>query len=437
MNKITEESPIDTAAKKEILRKFRSALERGTGEAYLLLKRNSSIDFSKEILKGAVRNLSYDNQCEGSRADFIFELIELSSKKEKIRQAILDALANERKDYWALVQLFDLAALFALQGDKEARKAIYKCYAKKTKDDLDWTGQDAILKIDGLEGLKHIAKTRGKILRNNSEEWEDGWMLESFQNVHPEIKVNKELKKASETDSDIKTFLDSVQKIRSKRGPQKRNLKESYATVSKRIEANLTVPLRQVFAKDLTKADVKKLANDFLKETDANKIEKYLKVFAHIKYPYSYLTIFNIARSTKIAEKQLAKAGARALKHFSGNDIREFALEKLSKAKDSATYLELLELNYKKGDYKLITKLVERCKNDDDVHSIVSAVLGIYQTNITKECKLPLEAMYDRLTCGIHRLYIIETLLENKMLSKTIKEEIKYDSYPPIRLLSK
>ena len=84
------------------------------------------------------------------------------AKKNRIVPSVLVALGQERQDTWALVQLFDLAAIFAKEGNKEARKAIYKRYYKKVIEGSEWCGEDAIVELDGLEGLKYIAEIRGK-----------------------------------------------------------------------------------------------------------------------------------------------------------------------------------------------------------------------------------------------------------------------------------
>jgi len=40
----------------------------GTGEAYLIAKENPTIDFSRYIIKGALKNYEYDGQSKPSRA---------------------------------------------------------------------------------------------------------------------------------------------------------------------------------------------------------------------------------------------------------------------------------------------------------------------------------------------------------------------------------
>src|ERR1051325_7094840 len=108
----------DTIAIKE---RFLRALTRGTGEAYQILIANPSIDFSRQIIKGATTNLAYDPQCEGSRAEYIYQLMGLSQKRDKIIDAVLAKLQTEKDDYWGLSQMADLAVLFFKEGKPEAQ----------------------------------------------------------------------------------------------------------------------------------------------------------------------------------------------------------------------------------------------------------------------------------------------------------------------------
>ena len=122
---------------KIIKQRFQSSIRRGTGEAHLIIKSNPTVDFTADIIKASLKNYADDGQSEGSRALYISELISLSKKQEKIRNAILKGLATEQKDTWSLLQLFDLATIFAKNGDIEAKNAIYKRFFKKIID--SWT----------------------------------------------------------------------------------------------------------------------------------------------------------------------------------------------------------------------------------------------------------------------------------------------------------
>ena len=96
----------------EVKKKFKSSIRRSTGESYLILSENPSIDFSDDIIQDSLKNFAYDGQCERSRAYYLFEIILLSKQHDKIRKALLNALASEQDNRWTLIQLFNFANNF-------------------------------------------------------------------------------------------------------------------------------------------------------------------------------------------------------------------------------------------------------------------------------------------------------------------------------------
>ena len=419
---------------KTIRQRFKSSIRRGTGEAYLIMQDNSTTNFSGDIIKAALKNFAYDRQSEGSRAFYISELIAISKHLDKIRNAIFKGLATEQEDCWALVQLFDLAAIFAMQGDTYAKQAIYNRFNNNSLKDSVWAGEDAVIKIDGMEGLKYVAEVKGKIIANDPDEWEDSWTVDFFQEKNPNINVYKILEEAGKSNKYIKVYLDTIKQSKLESAKRERT-KYNYATVTEKINSKAAVPLPPLFAKDLSKSHVKKIADDFLKETDRIKLEKYMRVFDLIKYPYNYKPILELAKGKNKKTDRLVEYATGALKYFSGSDIRKFAIDSLIKTKNPSDNLDLLVSNYKKGDSKLLTTIAINCKNEHDIHNIIYGFINIYKANKTKECKEPLEVVYEKITCGIHRKDIIKILIDNKVISKKISKEIKYDSNEETREL--
>lgn len=419
-----------------IRQKFKNSIKRGTGDAYLILKENPTVNFSNDIIKAALINYSYDNQSEGSRANYIFELIQISNQKEKIKQAILKALSKGKNEAWTLVQLFDLAALFAKQGDKKAKKIIYKRYFKEIIEGFDWIGESAIIDLDGIEGLKYIAETRGKLLKKDPEYFENSLMVDFFQEENPSIKVYEELQKSGERNKYVQIYFNTILKNKFEMDANNRQ-KYNYELISEKIKANLFFRLPPSMTKELSKEDIIKLANDFLNEKLRIKQEKYLRLFDSIKFPYNYQILLNMAKRPYSSKDRLVEFAIKALRFFSGIDIRKFALYKIQNSKKPDIYTNLLISNYKTGDSKILNELLEKAKNIHKIHSLASSFVDIYETNKTTECKEPLIMLYNRLTCGIHRNDIVKILIENNVLPDNIKEEIRYDSYEKTRKLYK
>lgn len=416
--------------------KFKSAIKRGTGETHIFIKENPSVDFSKEIIKAALFNFAYDQQSEGGRDFYIAELIELSGQKDKILPIIYDALENESNDDWSTEQLFDIAAIFAKEGDERAKKAVYDNYYKYAMNGADWAGEDAIIEIDGLKGLLYVAETKGKYLSENAESWVDSFFVDDFQKQNLSIDVYQELRKAARTSSFVKKYLETIEEHKFTVYKPNKDKKEiyDYQYVKDRFK-NKYLGIGPRALEKIPKKDLKKLADNLLKETKRSNQEKYLRVFAHAKFPYNYQPILELAKSKNIKKDRLVYFAVEALKFFKAKDIRQFAVGKLSSTDEPEVYVNLLIGNYKKGDWKLLKSIAEKHTNDDVIHSLGADYVDIYEANPTKECKEPLEVIYDKMNCGLHRKDLVKVLIENNVLSDKIRNEIQFDCSEETRKL--
>src|ERR1035437_6257144 len=266
-----------------IKRQFYNSLKRGTGEAYLIAKENPTIDFSNLIIKGALKNFAYDGQSENSRAQYIFDLISTSKKKEKIRKAVFQGLKEEDNDTWSLTHLFDLVKLYAQNGDKEAKQAIYDRFLNNTNETADWVGNEEILELDGFDGLKIIAGEFGKRIEQNPDDLQDDYMIGNFQENHKELDVLKELEKEAEQNKYIRIYLENISK--SKRVREVHNSKLKFDNIIEEIENKQTSYI-WLGSRKLNQEEIELVANKFLTEKDKSNKSKFLSVFSNIKYPF-------------------------------------------------------------------------------------------------------------------------------------------------------
>ncbi|NVO03987.1 MAG: hypothetical protein HXX09_14925 [Bacteroidetes bacterium] len=414
-------------------RQFFDSLKRGTGEAFLILKANPTIDFSDLIIKGAVTNYSYDNQSEGSRANYIYRFIQRSKQKDKIVEAVLTKLQSEKNDYWGLDQMCDLAVKFYKAGHLGAKTALYSRFEKNSLKEYEFCGQDQLIVIDGINGILKVAEIVGKTLFENPDDYEESWRIDYFQKRHKSIDIYAELKKASTKNKYIKAYYDSILKNKWIL-PRRRKIKRfTYELIKESIENKRYGFLSSKRNNELTENEVEKIANEFLTEKDNIKKERYLRFFSSRKFPFDYKPIFQIASGKNPKKTRLVEYAIESLKHFKADKIREFAIEKIKNKKNPSDYLCLLVSNYKKGDYKLLTEVINRSNDYEFIHSIVFGLIEIYQANPTKECQEPLELIYNKMNCGLHRIEIVEILNETNVLSDKIFEELEFDSDDEIR----
>ena len=285
----------DTA---NIKRQFFDSLKRGTGEAYLIAKENPTIDFSTYVIKGALRNYAYDGQSESSRAQYIFDLYSLSDKKDKIRTAILKGIATEQEDTWSLTHLFDLAKLFAQQGDQEMRNAIYDRFCNNPIEGSDWVGFSEIIELDGFQGLIYIAEKFGKFIEKNPDDWQDDWIIKYFQEQNPDLKVTEALENLAEENKYIRLYLENIRRTKASQEDHKPKPKKYKDIIDEVLNSKPYLSFKRRY--NLTESEIKTIAQRFVEEKDIKVKEKLLFVFTFCKFPLDSDFILNINFTKRI-----------------------------------------------------------------------------------------------------------------------------------------
>lgn len=407
-----------------LINKFRSAIRRGTGEAHIIMKSHPEVDFSEEIIYACINDCSYDGQCEGSRGDYLFELISISKQKDIIKKAVLKALAREKDDFWALCQLFDLASLFVLDGDSKARRAIYARYG----NDTDWAGEEEIIKLDGFEGLIFIVKKIGNSLKNNPDDWQDGACVSNFQEDNPSVKVWEKLEKLSKSDTDIMRYLDNVANTNTSKEGEETKKGEEGNLIDRILSCKFKYFILKMVKENSSGEDLILIAKRFLKETNIEHKEKLLYVFTEYNYPLDYRPILELAQKCKHKKYEIALYAKLALSNIQAKEIREYALEKLENTTQPAIYTDILKSNYRDGDEKLLIRIAEKFNSECVIESLVCSYIEIYKKNRTPKCQKPLEILYGKMNCGLHREDIVKLMIDNNVLSDKVRNEIIYDS---------
>ena len=419
----------------DIKRQFLNSLKRGTGEAYFIVKDNPQIDFSNQIIKGVLNIFAYDGQSEVERANYIFDIISVSKQQDKIRKAVLHGLASEQEGPWDLTHLFALAKHFAEQGDNEMKDAIYDRFCNNPIEGCDWAGYSEILDLDGLQGLIYIAEKFGKAIEQNPDDWQDDFIIKEFQEENPNLKVLKTLENQAKENKHIRIYLDNIKRTKANRKKHKSKPIIFKDIIDEVFNSKPFILFRR--KENLSDDELIKIANQLINESEESKIEKLLDVFDDNKFPLDSKIILNFAKQKRSSKNRVVDNAIAALKHLKSKSIRAFALDKIINSKNPLDYLEILTSNYQNGDFKLLYEIAVKTFDEHKIERLAGIYTDIYTANKTKECKEPLEVLYSKMNCGIHRNGIVEILIENDVLSEKIKNEIKFDSYLGTRELIK
>ena len=152
---------------------FRNALAKGQGRVVQHVRQSSADTVRDALLDACIHCRAYDTQCEGFRADWLFNMIELTGEPDHYRTKILEAIPASYggdTDYYDFWQLYYLLKEFAIRGDAECRMALYRAFDLLV-DHNDICGADAIVEIDGLSGLLHVLEIAGRRIHNGGDIW--------------------------------------------------------------------------------------------------------------------------------------------------------------------------------------------------------------------------------------------------------------------------
>lgn len=144
-----------------------------------------------------------------------------------------------------------------------------------------------------------------------------------------------------------------------------------------------------------------------------------------------------MAKQKSTSKNRIVEYAINALKHLKSKEIRTFAMDKIQNSKNPIDYLEILVSNYKSGDFKLLSEIANKTKSEHKIEQLAGIYSDIFKAKKTKECKEPLEVLYNKMNCAIHRNGIVEILIENKVISDKISQEIKFDCDLDTRKLAK
>lgn len=404
---------------------FFNSLKRGTGEAYLIAKNNPKIDFSNQIIKGVLNIYAYDGQSEGDRSQYIFDLISFSIQKGKIRKALLQGLATEQENTWNLTHLFSLAKLYAQQNDNEVKQAIYERFLNHPIEHSDWVGYSEILELDGLNGLFYIAEKFGKYIEKNPNDMQDESIIRHFQDDNKKIRVYEELEKKAKSNQLIRIYLDNIKQTKTRQEKHKTKPTKFKDIIDEVLNSKPFITLGR--KRNLTDEEINQVAKQLINETDKTKIERLLDIFDFYKFPYDSQIILDLAKQKPSRKNRIVEYAIYALKHLKSEEIRKFALDKITTTKNPIDYLEILVSNYQSGDLKLLSEIAIKTNKEHQIEQLAEIYIDIFKNHKTKECKEPLEILYNKMNCAIHRKCIIEILIENQVLTDKIKQEIKFD----------
>ncbi|WP_018610333.1 hypothetical protein [Uliginosibacterium gangwonense] len=426
---------------------FSIALESGRGAALQHALHHSIEGFEDLVLNACLNNLSFDPQCEGHRADWLYRILKQSSRYAYFSNRIVKALQIASDEHY-LDQICEIAARMAGDGDVKAESALRQfVWNQNFVTEQLPDGAHAICMVDGLEAVVEIARRTGSALKSgeiSSFWWSLDDLIEDAGNLDKSLMSLQEL---SKRDADIAAFVENVVKKIAEREMEanitleQRNVR--YQEYRERFLRECTVEkvLSSAGSAEQTKWFYNKFGR-YAEDKDLELILKRLEDEVDLEISLRLMWVFRKANPSYIPgrvwllaqhpDKRLQCAATELLANFCDAEVGALGRAQLKDSKslaDNPALIKLFIKNYQLGDENLmISALLDACVDEDIAHQLALCALDVCESNRSTNLQVIANWIYQTCPCTICRRGAVAWLIKTGSIQPHVLDEYQYDA---------
>jgi hypothetical protein len=415
-------------------KEFEKLVSLGLGRAVLQLLERPTEPFREVILDACLNNKAYDAQIEGSRAEYMMDLMRLTGDLPFYADAVLEGLKKEAED-WDTWQRFRIARLLAQEGSQRAREGMREAFSSSPESMISSFAEEFI-ELDGIEGLLYVVDRRGEQLRQNSEKWEDDYFLSVAADKCGKEVTKVALKDAAGKNQNVRAYLRAVEENRVKREKRKqpRSGKLTYDEIRSLIENGKDANSLVKWSQTATEPELQRAARDLAQATDPRKLKRYLLLFRKRRFPLEYEPLF---RLLELPDGPVPRHALVVLANLEDEKVRGLAFNLVESKSSLRGYaIDLLVKNFRDGDHAVIEGWCDAEENPPDINAYDRSLREFFvaHPNPATELRL-LTKLYEKEPCAHCRCHIVDRLLKLGGLTETLRRECEHDSYKETRKL--
>ncbi len=464
-------------------KEFKRAMQCGLGRCIWELHKTDDLERYRDIiLWGVTHKLSYDTQCEGTRAWYLYKMVSFFADVNPFIEAVISR--GEKlltKDDWLFMQCIEFLGFFAMDGNRKAYAALltyyerlYQILLRKRKrttyggmPERDNFEQLCIIivnvydtKESCMNAYLKAAGDIGSLMSCNSlfgiEDFL--WFQSEYENEFGETNLYNLLKRHTQKSEGIRQYLFRLQekkkqeKYLTDKNKYPQSAKDIYMQIISGKVVGKDIPIWIVFrlSRNDNKQELLKLSDYYEKEKNPVVRTNLLRLLANSRCAY-VLDADTVIADSKSENEELKQYAFRALSYMKNEKIHEYALEllkdwnKCQNIKDlyhDVAYFEdivgMLANNYRKQDYALLVFIVKQIPvtyyGEINWHSVYYSVRDIFEEKgVKKPPKECLFYMYEHGLCSFCREYVLREMSRRRMLTEPILRECLYDANEDIR----
>lgn len=162
------------------VQEFRHAISLGLGRAILHVREPLTKPFSDAVLEACLHNKARDPQVEGSRAEYMLDIVRRTGDPAFYTCTILDEICSDA-DTWDALHRFQLARLLAQEGDPRARAAMAAAFERNIGLSMQDAFAEEFINLDGIAGLLFAIERIGCGLASGRERWVDDYLVSTAE----------------------------------------------------------------------------------------------------------------------------------------------------------------------------------------------------------------------------------------------------------------
>lgn len=439
---------------------FKYAMQRGLGSCMLVLESVGDIEQYRDIiLWGCLRNLSYDTQCEGTRACYLHELAAHYDNETYFVEPIAAALKKMRSTdgwgKWQFSHYCEILLCFAQAGNAEARAALYEKYdvlyhkllrthcGSRASWGLAWDFESLCIVLTSLDGIGQylsMASDIGVLLKKSCFTVSSFWcFIDNAKSEFGEKCICKNLLKAAQDSETLSYFCDQIteqERVNHERKPVPVQMVDTAdELLTKAVNGELSIAKRVRFRRAASDEEKKKLAEHILSCNKPSVKAVLLSTFFGINFPGPCEAIIADVHSENL---QLREVALETLKTCRGEAVRLLALKLLPEKANTASAICMLITNYCKNDkealFKALYRLPVTYSNVSGWHEIMRHILWAFEQEACQAYPRELlDYIYQNSLCSGCREKAVKYLVQHKWLTSEMMSECRYDSNENIR----
>lgn len=455
-------------------KEFKRAMQCGLGRCIQELRSCEDIEKYRDIvLWGCTHNLTYDAQSEGTRGDYLYQLVKCYPDETPFVDAVILALKKSAaKSDWDFLQFCRFLELFAIEGNQSAIDTLHDQYQqmydllKQHKKRLPQKFMPVRENFENLcisiihlpetlencgKAYLNIAENIGALIIDTSwfHTWDFAWFQECAADALGKSKISKLLKQAAKSSENVKAYMNFLARkkfadndhINYYKKAETITATEIYETLqSNKISDSqnaFPILLAAIMQRKGNSTETAKLADYYQKETDIFMRSQLLRLLAN-RYCARLLDAKTVIEDSMSNNPALQKNAFRALEYMKDDTIHDYALELLQKDGASDNIIYMLANNYRKEDYDLLVSMVKKLPvtyhEKISWHGPYSAVLDMFEKGGAKHPpKELLPYLYEHTLCSFCREYTLREMSRRRMVSRQLLEECQYDCNDEIR----